>query len=97
MDQSPEEPYRCPAPRHMCAMNGDFEFVICGSELRDPASIQFKTLTFQRIINQVVPPICIDFTPVILVAGPDNGKHLLSVAYLGVVRKLYPPPPKKNC
>jgi len=77
MDNSPEEPYRCPAPRHKCAMNGNYEFHVYGSLVLNPASIQFKILPFQRIINQVVPPVYIDFAPIIAIAGPDNGKHIL--------------------
>jgi len=59
MDHSPEETYRCPAPKHMCVMNGNCEFYIYDSVPSDPASIRYKTLPFHRIINQVVPPMCI--------------------------------------
>ncbi|XP_003240550.1 E3 SUMO-protein ligase pli1 [Acyrthosiphon pisum] len=93
MDDSPEVHLTCPAPRHECIMNGNYEFYIHGSLVMDPASIQFKTLPFQHIINQVVPPICIDFTPIISLAGLNNVRNHLGVEFylsLSDVQKICP-------
>lgn len=77
MDHPPEHPYRCPVSRHMCAMNGNYEFYMHGSVPKNTAGLIFKTLKFQRIINQVFPMMYIDFEPIMSVAGTVNGKHLL--------------------
>lgn len=78
MDHSSGEPNRqSPNPRNLFTMNGIYDFRIYNSVPLDPSSIKYRTVPFHRIINQVFPPMCIRFAPIIEVAGPEYCKHLL--------------------
>ena len=77
MDQVPDEGIRCQAPSHRCLMNGCFEFHFYKTPISNASNLIFRTLPFYRNINQIISPMDIDYSLVMSITGPNNGKHII--------------------